>query len=229
MQLISSLKNLLKTDRTYVGSPFIKWSGTEYGGFYLDFSLLNPSSNLFSFGVGEDISFDLAAGELGVKNVFLFDPTPKSIEFIKKTKLPDNFHFFPFGISDKDEDADFFLPKNDNSVSGSLSVHKKLDTQKIVRVQLKKLSTILAELNVHRVDVLKIDIEGSEYKVLKNIISESIFPIQICVEFHNEFFKTGKEMFDETLQLLENNLYNIKAISKTGKELLFVRDNKSNK
>lgn len=46
----------------------------------------------------------------------------------------------------------------------------------------------MAELNVEAIDVLKMDVEVSEYGVLKNIMHERILPMQICVEFHNSFF-----------------------------------------
>lgn len=223
MGIISFFKKLLKRNHTYISSNSIQWFGSGYGGFYLDKSLLGTTTNLFSFGVGEDISFDLSVSKEGIQNVFLFDPTPKSIEFIKASNLPANFHFYPIGISDEDEQAVFFLPKNDNNVSGSLLVHKQLDSEKTVRVQLKKLSTVIADLKEYRIDVLKIDIEGSEYKVLKNILLEGIFPVQICVEFHNSFYRNGKEMFNETLNLLKQHHYEVKAISESGNEYLFIK------
>jgi FkbM family methyltransferase len=222
MSLISYFKTLVKKDHTFVSGSSIRWFGTTYGGFYLDESLLTASSALFSFGVGEDISFDIAVSKKNIGSVFLFDPTPKSIAFIKNTRLPDNFQFHPIGISDKDEQANFFLPKNNNNVSGSLLAHKQVDSTKEIKVSLKKLSTILHELDVHRVDVLKVDIEGSEYRVLKNIIEERIFPLQICVEFHNEFHKNGKLLFRNCLNLLKENGYEIKATSGSGKEYLLV-------
>lgn len=225
MKLISYLKTLVKKDHTFVSNSSIQWFGTTYGGFYLDASLLTASSTLFSFGVGEDISFDIAVSKKNIGSIFLFDPTPKSIAFIKNTPLPENFHFFPIGISDQDEEASFFLPKNDNNVSGSLLSHRQVDSTKKIKVLLKRLSTIIHELNIHRVDVLKIDIEGSEYRVLKDIMQERIFPLQICVEFHNEFYKNGKELFKSSLIFLKDNGYEVKAVSKSGKEYLFVNKN----
>ena len=224
MKFISSIKKIVKRDHTFIASNSIQWFGSGYGGFYLDKSLISPASILFSFGVGEDISFDLAVSKLGLQNIFLFDPTPKAIDYVKKMHLPDNFYFSPIGISDKDEYADFFLPRNDDNVSGSLAVHKQLDSAKVINVQLKKLSTIINELNVQKIDILKMDIEGSEYKVLNNIMMEGIFPTQICIEFHNNFYKNGKKLFKETVDLMSAKGYEIKAISDSGNELLFVRN-----
>jgi len=223
MGIFSFGKRLLKRNHTYVSGGDIKWIGSDYGGFYVDVSLLRPSSVLFSFGVGEDISFDLAMYNLGVINIHLFDPTPKSISFVSSQNLPAGFSFHPFGLSDKNEKATFFLPKNDKHVSGSFLVHKNLDTQKAIEVELKKLSAVTTELQTSSIDVLKIDIEGSEYKVIKNFLQEKIFPTQLCVEFHNEFFENGSQLFAETMRLLDIHGYQTAGISKSGKEMLFVR------
>lgn len=226
MSLTRLLKKLLKKNHTYRRHPGVKWFGTEYGGFYLDESRLKPGDNLFSFGVGEDISFDISVSKIINGPVYLFDPTPKSIAFVRNESLPPHFSFQPIGISDKDERADFFLPKNENNVSGSLSMHKQLDADRKVNVELKKLASILSQLAVKHINILKMDIEGNEYKVLGNIIGEKIFPDQICIEFHNDFFHNGQKMFDETLQILKSHSYEVFGISSSGKEFLFVRTDK---
>lgn len=223
MRLISFCKSLAKRNHTYISKSSIRWFGTEYGGFYLDASLLNSSTNLLSFGVGEDVSFDLEVSNLGVRNIFLFDPTPKAVEYVKGLRLASNFQFYAFGLSDQNEQAKFFLPKNEDNVSGSLLAHKQLDSARVIVVELKKLSTIVEELNIAQIDVLKIDIEGSEYKVLKNILEEKIFPTQICVEFHNNFLKNGKQLYIEVITLLKQEGYQVAAVSKSGKELLLIR------
>lgn len=223
MSFISHFKNLFREDHTYISSDTIKWLGSKYGGFFLDTQLVNSSTILFSFGVGEEISFDLAVANLGVSSIYLFDPTPKSVNYIKSLQLPSNFQFVPIGISDRQEYIDFFLPKNDSHVSGSLFLHKNVDIKKAIKVELKTLSSIFNDLSVSGTDILKIDIEGSEYKVLKNILHEKIFPSQICVEFHNHFFKEGNFWFAETLDILKKNKYKIGAISQSGNEYLFIR------
>lgn len=223
MGILSFGKSLLRRNHNYVSGDSIKWFGTDYGGFYVDVSLIKPSSTLFSFGVGEDMSFDLAVHNLGVKNIHLFDPTPKAIAFVKSQNLPAAFSFHPFGLSDQNEKATFFLPRNDNHVSGSLLVHKNLDAGKAIEVELKKLSSVMTELQTSHIDVLKIDIEGSEYKVIQNMLREGVHPTQLCVEFHNDFFDNGKQLFADTLHVLKAGGYKTEGISRSGKEMLFVR------
>jgi hypothetical protein len=56
-----------------------KWNGNTYGGFYVHPDALSKNSIVYSFGIGEDISFDKAIIENHKCHVFAFDPTPKSI------------------------------------------------------------------------------------------------------------------------------------------------------
>ncbi|MCX6262782.1 MAG: hypothetical protein NTY95_18425, partial [Bacteroidia bacterium] len=70
------------------------WYGNRYGGFYVCPEFLNRNSIIYSFGIGEDISFDKAMIENHDCQVFGFDPTPKSINWVKSQNLPAKFNFF---------------------------------------------------------------------------------------------------------------------------------------
>jgi hypothetical protein len=87
------------------------WYGNTYGGFYIYPDLLDENSIIYSFGIGEDISFDKALIEKHNCNIYGFDPTPKSINWIKGQNLPKEFCFYEFGISDKSGNVDFYLHK----------------------------------------------------------------------------------------------------------------------
>jgi hypothetical protein len=51
--------------------------GSEYGGWPIAVSGVGPDTPIFSFGAGDDISFDLAAIERFGCDVLVFDPTPR--------------------------------------------------------------------------------------------------------------------------------------------------------
>ena len=131
-------------------------------------NLITKDSIVYSFGIGEDISFDLAIIEKHNCKVFGFDPTPKSINWIKKQSISPNFTFFDYGIADKSEAIDFYLPKNPAYVSGSFIKHKNINDQEKVLVQMKTLEDITLDFGHKRIDVLKMDIEGAEYQVIDN-------------------------------------------------------------
>jgi FkbM family methyltransferase len=151
--------------------------GTEYGKHYVTLELLNKDSIVYSFGIGEDISFDLEIINRIGCNIWGFDPTPKAKKYIEHNSHP-NFHFYDYGISTFDGNLSFQPPANPNHAS------YKEDPAGIDSFPVKKLSTILKELNHTTIDALKFDIEGSEYTVLENILKEGIFPVQMSIEFH---------------------------------------------
>ena len=86
-----------------VCAPF-HFFGTEYGGWPL-LKSTPEGSLIYSFGIGEDISFDLESIERLKCIVHGFDPTPKSLAWIASQKLPSEFHFHRFGIADRDGEA----------------------------------------------------------------------------------------------------------------------------
>lgn len=201
--------------------------GNEYGGFFAYSPKVNDQfeiKTVLSFGIGEDLSFSEDIMKKFNPNIFAFDPTPKSISFVKQHLLSKNkkFSFSPIGISDKNETEQFHLPVNPSFVSGSIQVHEKVQTEAIV-VQMKNLSTICKELKINKIDILKMDIEGSEFKVIPDILNSGIDFDQLCIETHERYFKNGKKLIKEMLNILFNHGY--VAIAKNGVEYTFIKKN----
>ena len=66
----------------------------------------------YCFGVGLDISFDLALAERGAQ-VYAFDPTPRSIEFMGQANYDrSEIHFYPIGVWEQNADLRFYAPMN---------------------------------------------------------------------------------------------------------------------
>lgn len=198
------------------------WYGNEYGGFYVYPSLLNNNSIVYSFGIGEDISFDREVMIKHSCSVYAFDPTPKSILWVNSQKITSNFFFYPFGLSVKTGLETFYLPKNNAYVSGSTLSLQNVDTLEPISVPMKKFSDIVLELNHHTIDVLKMDIEGSEYAVLNDILTSSVIIKQICIEFHHRMFKNGASKTRESIRLLKENGFELFAFSDANEELSFI-------
>jgi hypothetical protein len=159
-------KNLLRVGRFGDGG---KWLS--------DPQRIKPGAVVYSFGIGDDISFDVEmAGQFGCE-VHAFDPAPsvvwcfpdyRSGQAVGKGK----FWYHPVGlgpISTKPGESE------DLVIEG-----KKCPS--------KRLSEIAAALGHQHVDVLKIDIEGGEMAALLEILSsrtlEKLSVKQLLVEFH---------------------------------------------
>lgn len=199
------------------------WYGNKSAGFFICPEFLNENSIVYSFGIGEDTSFDNAISTNHNCTVFCFDPTPKSINWFKNQKPNEKFHFFEYGISDKNGFVDFYLPKNKDHVSGSSMTQKNIDTKNKVRVEMKSLKSIMDELGHKHIDVLKMDIEGSEYDVIENILDAKIAITQLTVEFHDRFFENGNLKTKHTIDKLKMNGYEIFAISDSLEEISFIK------
>jgi FkbM family methyltransferase len=55
-------------------------------------------------------------------------------------------------------------------------------SDKYYMVEVDSIKNIMMELNHHHIDLLKLDIEGSEIKVLEQMINDNIFPKYLCIE-----------------------------------------------
>ena len=199
------------------------WYGSDYGGFYVNTEILPEDAIIYSFGIGQDISFDRAILAKHKATVYGFDPTPKSIDWLATQTVPSAFRFYPYGISNKTEQVRFHLPKNKEHVSGSIFDHKLVSEDDYVEVPLKCFKDILQETGHQAIDVLKMDIEGSEYVVIESILTSGIPIKQLLLETHERFFTDGKARGKKFFDLLHAHGYRIFAISDTYQEISLIK------
>lgn len=176
--------------------------GSDYGGYSLGPSLIGPGAVVYSLGVGEDISFDLAVIHRYGITVHAFDPTPKVKMWLASQTLPERFHFHDVGIADFDGDALFYLPPRQDFVSHSI-IRARQHSEDSIRVPVIRLSTAMRRLGHSRIDVLKMDIEGAEYAVLEDVARAEIPVSQILVEFQHRLSSIGTGKTKRVLSLLE--------------------------
>lgn len=205
-----------------------RWYGSSYGGFYINPSLLDSDSVIYSFGIGKDVSFDKTCIKRHGCEVFGFDPTPKSTRFLKENPVSPQFHYHPYGITDgMSGEYEFYLPANPKGVSGSLVHSPAVNPDDFIKVQMKSFEDIITALGHHHIDVLKMDIEGSEYEVLKKILNTDVTIDQILVEFHDRFFKSEVPKSREIVNIMEKKGYRIFAASESYEEISFIRTDQS--
>lgn len=192
----------------------MKRFGTSYGGFYYpeDLNGLNENSIIYCVGAGEDISHDIQIAHQLNSNVYIFDPTPRSIshvQYIKKlfdnkTELINSEKYgggdpnyltnlMNYRInSDKIKFYDYGLYTTDgiqkfymptNTEHVSCSVVDGMKGENYINVNMKTLKTIMNELGHEKIDLLKMDIEGCECDVLQQMVEEKIFPKYLSVDF----------------------------------------------
>jgi len=180
---------------------------------------LSASSVVYSFGVGEDISFDLELIRRFQVQLHAFDPTPRSIEWIRRQTLPNEFVFHEYGLADFNGRCTFLPPTNPLHVSHTIVQRKS--PWPAVELPVQRLATIMQSLGHYRIDLLKMDIEGAEYGVLRDVLSSGMGVEQLLVEFHHRWPEVGVEKTKKAIRELNQAGYRIFHVSPTGEEYSF--------
>jgi FkbM family methyltransferase len=180
-------------------------------------SSLNKDSTVYSFGIGHNAVWDEAMIQKFGCNVYAFDMTPEPIKWVAGHNFQPQFIFHPYGISDFDGNAPFHLRKKPHWLMAEASLHLYPEGE-VHMLPVKTLKTIMHELGHAHIDVLKIDIEGEEYKVLRNIKGISIS--QILVEIHTPTKSEHIYKFIVLLRLLSRGY---RLAHRSGADYTFVK------
>ena len=155
--------------------------------------------------------------------VYWFEPNPSALKYIlnKKYEKDDKVHIYPCAVSNEEWEIDFYLDpqwlfdqwatiiKEQAEIEGGGRLNNS------IKVPVRKLTDIIKKdiLPKHKhIHMLKIDIEGSEFWVVNDLIDEWLYKdvTYIVVETHERFFKNGQEMLKNLKDKINNN--NIKNI-----------------
>jgi FkbM family methyltransferase len=183
---------------------------------------ISRDSTIYSVGVGEDVSFDLALIERFGVTVHAFDPTPRSIAWIGAQRLPDQFVFHNFGVADVDGRMMLYPPKRADHVSFS-AVARASTASLGAEFQVFKLATIMRMLGHEHLDLLKMDIEGAEYGVIDSILETQVEVRQLLVEFHHRLPGIGARRTDVSVRRLRDAGFGLFHMSDSGEEYSFIR------
>tara|TARA_B000000557_G_scaffold264423_1_gene269747 strand:+ start:928 stop:1686 length:759 start_codon:yes stop_codon:yes gene_type:complete len=152
------------------------------GGYLICKNSLMKTKTLFSFGISDDFSFEKDFSTLSNCKVYAFDPTSTNIFFIKniiKTILKFQFILSIKKIINFCKFIFFFKNKN------NILIKKKIGKGGSLKSGSISLNDVLNTTN-QKLDIfLKIDIEGSEYRILEEIILNSKIINGIAIEFHD--------------------------------------------
>lgn len=198
--------------------------GSEHAGWTICPKNLNEQSIVYSLGVGDDISFDIALIEKFGVNVYAFDPTPKCLAWIRSQELPGRFRFYEYAVSDHDGTATFYPPDDPEWVSYTISQNQYQTQDRAVVAPIRSLPSLMTELGHKHIDLLKMDIEGAEYAVIKDIVGCGVDVSQLVVEFHHRFKDIGIDQTRNAIRLLNNSGYKTFAISPSAEEYSFIRE-----
>jgi hypothetical protein len=152
--------------------------GSDYGGWHIDLNLVTVGSRVISAGLGNDITFDTELIRLKKCYVIGIDPTRVSINHQNKLTSAgiiseSVYRFLPFAL----HTDDMGLVMENATTNGCSMFGKK----QVHRMSSISLPTLLAQYK--NVSVLKMNIEGGEYPVLRALTELSV--PQVLIRFHH--------------------------------------------
>lgn len=155
--------------------------GSDYGGWVVPTGWIDDTWVCYCGGVGEDITFDLGLIERFGCDVYAFDPTPRAIAHVaERASAEPRFHLRPVGLWSEDATLRFYAPRDPTHVSHSALNLQRTDDY--FEAPCRSLPSLMRELGHDHIDLLKIDIEGAEHRVVRSMLAAGIRPTVLCLE-----------------------------------------------
>jgi len=141
--------------------------------------------------------------------VIAIEPSPLNVEYLKKNlelQQQDNFEVHNLACGNENGDITFVVHKISNMCRIANEGETESDDKKFVKIPMRKLDTFLEEKTLDRLDLLRMDIEGSELKLFEGARKTiSKFKPMIQIEFHPG--KLGPENTRKVLNFFQDEGY----------------------
>jgi FkbM family methyltransferase len=184
--------------------------GSCYGGWTFEVRPSLRNAPIISCGLGEDVSFDVEMARAFGCRVILVDPTPRAIVHYERVVArlgkpaerayadggdqppeaydlralaPANFELVPKALWTCEGKVRFYEPEVATNVSHSLLRNQGVVTDRYIELEAVRLDTVLRQYGIDSLPLLKLDIEGAETEVLRDMLDAGILPEQVLVEF----------------------------------------------
>jgi len=161
------------------------------------------------------------ASQFPQASIYAFEPFPENYELLEKnTSNHPQIHTFPYGLSAKDGDLAYCFSDNPRNFGGGTFKAIGCDTQKKFLLPVKSPKTAIRDLGLGEIDLIKIDTEGSEFDILRNIDTNILEKVKLVTgELHGiDDFKVLdllSNAFDLALEKsINHRCFNFLAINK---------------
>jgi len=162
--------------------PGIVQMGSEYGAWMIPAKLIEPGWMCYLVGAGGDVSFDL---ELIRK----YGVTVRSIDAVEsyvedaRAEADGQLGFTAVHAAIALKDGPIRMQVTHDPGSLSVSAAQLYDSDDFIELPGRTLPSLMAELGDEKIDLLKLDIEGSEYEVLPTLdlaaLGVKVFAVQL--------------------------------------------------
>ncbi len=115
-----------------------------------------------------------------------------------------------FGLSDRDGSLSLRVMEDDSTLSSVVALHEGQGRN--IDCAMRSGDAYMAEQGIDRIDLLKIDVEGAEYRVLDSILEDKLDITILCVEFDECFHPMDSQFLKRiraSLRILQRRGYSV--------------------
>jgi FkbM family methyltransferase len=194
--------------------PRLAWVGSRTHGYCVPEGLLGPASVCYAVGAGQDITFDTELAHQYGCRVRVIDPTPEGHDHFRLVHQrisagepisatngePFRYRISPerlgllnyvkIGVWDRAGTIRFWEPTRDNYVSHSIAMFQ--ESGRSIELPVDRLGAIMAAQGDASIDLLKLEIEGAEYRVLETVVQDRLDVKAIAVEYDEVYHVKGR-------------------------------------
>lgn len=194
--------------------PGLQWLGSPTHGYPVPAGLLGADSVCYCVGAGDDITFDTELARIFGCRVLVIDPTPEGREHFELvrgavgsgTPLSVDkggvfeyridvarfglLRFLEIGVLDFKGKVRFYEPDRENYLSHSAVMFR--ESGRFIELPVDRLSAIMTGQGDAHVDLLKLEIEGSEYRVIDSVVEDRLDVRAILVEYDEVYHARGR-------------------------------------
>lgn len=169
----------------------------------------------------QSIRMSQCVGQTG--KVFAFEPLAYLQEKFKRNiqlNKAGNISLFPYALSDKEGEADFNI--NPNSWNqGTFSLNNSAGGSSVQHIIIKVADGIPEIQNLASLDLIKIDVEGFEYQVLRGLVNilKKHKP-RIIFEYDANYWANNGQKISDCYSFLQSLDYTVYQVTSVGCELL---------
>jgi len=197
--------------------------------------IIKPGMNVLECGANLGYYALMEASIIGNEGrVYAVEPIPENFRILKKNIELNNYSYiikaYNLAMSDEEGDSEIAVTKNSNFatmllekniMSEWMSKKLKQQTKETIKIKAMRIDSFLE--NKRDIDLIRIDIEGYEIKIIKgliNTIKKSKKPIKLFIELHPLVFKDKKIISKFVKDLLNLNLKPLYLVDTKGTKLL---------
>ena len=248
INLVDNKSILITTNQTNYLTKKVFWGGIEDYEFptVRVFIKLIQEMNCF-MDIGSNIGYySLIAAKLNpCITIYAFEPLPSAYLFLQKNitlNQPGNIKPYRIALSDKEGEVEFFATKMPKAlylkhhISGTSNLARAKDSYaETIKVNTQTLDSFATEHSIQKVDLLKLDTEGTENVILdggreliardKPIIISEVLPGKIERELDNFYQKNDYLYYvakPEGLKLVDS----LSRYSKSKEDFFFIHESK---